>query len=224
MILAVLVGVFSWQLARSNRVVPDAPSTAPILWLWSPTQPARLHRRLRRHPSAAAPGERPPRTHAPHQGRAAGGAHADRRRPGRDSRPPTGPASRLSRQQRRRQLQALTPQVIEIERLALRLAHQHRTTTRTTTIGGPYAIAPSTPRSSPTCAPASIASTRRTTSCSPSSATAGLLDPDDVLARTRPTPAPAPVHAPAPPPSLQAAHGGASASGPASSTLTLTEP
>src|SRR5688572_20755962 len=43
----VLLGVFSWQLARSNRILPDTPTTAPILWLWSPTQPARLHRRLR---------------------------------------------------------------------------------------------------------------------------------------------------------------------------------
>jgi hypothetical protein len=39
--------VLRWRLHRSNRVSPAMKSPAPILWLWSPSQPARLHRRLR---------------------------------------------------------------------------------------------------------------------------------------------------------------------------------
>jgi hypothetical protein len=44
--LAVGLGVRS--LSRSNRVVPDRRSPAPITWLWSWATAARLHRRLRR--------------------------------------------------------------------------------------------------------------------------------------------------------------------------------
>jgi hypothetical protein len=33
---------------RANRLVPDHPTNAPISWLVSPREPARLHRRLRR--------------------------------------------------------------------------------------------------------------------------------------------------------------------------------
>jgi hypothetical protein len=39
--------ILRWRLHRSNRVSPAMKSPAPIVWLWSPTQPARLHRRLR---------------------------------------------------------------------------------------------------------------------------------------------------------------------------------
>jgi hypothetical protein len=35
-----------WRLQRSNRVSPAVKSPAPITWLWVPTAPARLHRRL----------------------------------------------------------------------------------------------------------------------------------------------------------------------------------
>jgi hypothetical protein len=39
--------VLRWRLRRMNRVSPAMRSPAPIHWLWSPRQPARLHRRLR---------------------------------------------------------------------------------------------------------------------------------------------------------------------------------
>ncbi len=39
--------VLRWRLRRMNRVSPAMRSPAPIVWLWSPRQPARLHRRLR---------------------------------------------------------------------------------------------------------------------------------------------------------------------------------
>jgi hypothetical protein len=38
---------------RTNRVVPDRRTHAPISWLVSPREPARLHRRLRRTAQAA---------------------------------------------------------------------------------------------------------------------------------------------------------------------------
>jgi len=190
---AVLVGVFSWQLARSNRVVPDAPSTAPILWLWSPTQPARLHRRLR---GAMRPLPLPPATRrkraapgpaVPHldlmQTVAAQAVAVDHE---------LVRVSRLSRPTRRRHVQALTPQVVEIERLSLRLAHQHRAVTQPASIGGPYATSASTPQ---------VLADVRTRLDRLDDAHQELLaierdnglgDPDEVLARTRPAPAPAP--------------------------------
>jgi hypothetical protein len=36
-----------WRLQRANRVSPAMRSPAPVAWLWMPTHPARLHRRLR---------------------------------------------------------------------------------------------------------------------------------------------------------------------------------
>ena len=37
-----------YALRRANRVSPDRRSHAPVSWLWSWREPARLHRRLRR--------------------------------------------------------------------------------------------------------------------------------------------------------------------------------
>ncbi|MCD9622428.1 hypothetical protein [Rhabdothermincola salaria] len=45
-LLTLAVVVARWKLQRRNRVSPAVKSPAPLLWLWSPTQPARLHRRL----------------------------------------------------------------------------------------------------------------------------------------------------------------------------------
>jgi hypothetical protein len=45
---AVAVGMLVRTLTRSNRVVPDRRSSAPLTWLWSWATAARLHRRLRR--------------------------------------------------------------------------------------------------------------------------------------------------------------------------------
>ena len=41
------------RLRRANRVVRDRPTPAPMSWLWSWQEPARLHRRLRRAVDAA---------------------------------------------------------------------------------------------------------------------------------------------------------------------------
>ena len=45
-LLTLAVVVARWKLQRRNRVSPAVKSPAPVMWLWSPTQPARLHRRL----------------------------------------------------------------------------------------------------------------------------------------------------------------------------------
>lgn len=45
--LATTAGLVRWRLRRRNRVDPAQPSPAPLRWLASPTEPARLHRRLR---------------------------------------------------------------------------------------------------------------------------------------------------------------------------------
>jgi hypothetical protein len=40
-------GLLRWRLRRLNRVDPARNSAAPLRWLVSPAEPARLHRRLR---------------------------------------------------------------------------------------------------------------------------------------------------------------------------------
>jgi hypothetical protein len=39
--------VVRWRLGRANRVSPAVKSPAPLHWLWAPMRAARLHRRLR---------------------------------------------------------------------------------------------------------------------------------------------------------------------------------
>ena len=46
-LLTVAVGLGLWALGRHNRVSTAHPTAAPLSWLWSPSTPARLHRRLR---------------------------------------------------------------------------------------------------------------------------------------------------------------------------------
>ena len=46
-LLAVVITILRWRLHRRNRVSPAVKSPAPLTWLWVPTRPARLHRRLR---------------------------------------------------------------------------------------------------------------------------------------------------------------------------------
>jgi hypothetical protein len=45
--LMTTVGLIRWRLRRHNRIDPKQPSPAPLRWLASPSEPARLHRRLR---------------------------------------------------------------------------------------------------------------------------------------------------------------------------------
>jgi hypothetical protein len=50
---AAVTAALVWRLRRRNRVSPSVRSEAPVLWLWSPTRAARLHRRLQKAVSAA---------------------------------------------------------------------------------------------------------------------------------------------------------------------------
>ena len=43
----VTLAVVVWRLRRRNRVNPDTPTLAPLVWVCSPGHAARLHRRLR---------------------------------------------------------------------------------------------------------------------------------------------------------------------------------
>jgi len=45
-LLTVAVIVLRWRLQRRNRVSPAMKSPAPVSWLWLPSRPARMHRRL----------------------------------------------------------------------------------------------------------------------------------------------------------------------------------
>jgi len=54
-LLAAAVATLRWALRRSNRVDPSRATAAPLAWLWSPTEPARLHRRLRTAVRASQP-------------------------------------------------------------------------------------------------------------------------------------------------------------------------
>ena len=145
-IFGVLAGVGAWSLNRRNRLAPDIETGAPMHWLWAPTQPARLHRRLQR---AVAPVHEP----APKERRRNRAAHA----------PPMdvviGPAStiedvcraitgqatavdrevvqvaRLPRRARRSKLRLLQGEVTQIERLTVRVHEQRAAQARPATIG-----------------------------------------------------------------------------------------
>jgi hypothetical protein len=195
--LGVAFGVFSWQLQRRNRVDPHTETLAPLLWLWSPTQPARMHRRLQR---AAVPlrvidaqdGTAPPRrrtrrstTPEPPVGSAAGlrrsvmaqAVELDRQ---------VAITARQPRPVRRQALRALGAQVTTLEATTARLVRLH--------------VQASAPPAGPRPAPASppevlgsvndhldLLSSRRTPRCSRSSRRTGcstrrpaatrLLDP-----------------------------------------------
>src|SRR6478736_5895230 len=45
-LLVVVATLMRWRLQRRNRVSPAVKSPAPLAWLWAPSAPARLHRRL----------------------------------------------------------------------------------------------------------------------------------------------------------------------------------
>lgn len=47
LLMAAGVAVFARHIERRNRVAPDVPSLAPMVWLVSPSRPAVMHRRLR---------------------------------------------------------------------------------------------------------------------------------------------------------------------------------
>jgi len=207
------IAVFSWQLNRANRVAPDIETLAPMLWLWSPSQPARLHRRLR---SAVAP------------------VHMNvpkpvKKRPLKRNTGPANPspaselsrtlvdqavtldqyvvaASRMPRPQRRMQMRSLQPHVFEVERLSARIVHHQRRVAAEVHI-------PGTPAQTPPAVLADLSHQLDLLDAAHHELQAieqanGLLDPDAVMRQAvpqgQPVPraprsSPAPVPPPAPP-------------------------
>lgn len=222
-VLAVLVAtgvaLFSRNLARANRVHPDLDTPAPLLWLWSPTAPARLHRRLK---GAVAPIGVPMRprkrrkaTPPPHAELAeqltVQAVELDRYVVG---------AARLPRPQRRVALVDLQRQVHEVEALSRRVRTLQWETGRPAPGAGP---------TTPSEALDDLG--RRIDALEGAheevravEAGSGLVDPEELLLRTaRPTPQPAaqptprpasgPAHRSAPEPrSAPGRSGGSSAS------------
>ena len=112
------------SLRRRNRVVPDVRSPAPLSWLASPGQGARLHRRLRaavatarlaewREREAAASVETDPGVAAVSAGIQQHAAALDRH---------LVVAATAPRSQRRALLQPLGTQIDQVEELAARMA------------------------------------------------------------------------------------------------------
>lgn len=207
--LGVAFGVFSWQLQRRNRVDPHTETLAPLLWLWSPTQPARMHRRLQR---AAVPlrvidaqdGTAPPRrrtrrstTPEPPMGSAAGlrrsvmaqAVELDRQ---------VAITARQPRPVRRQALRALGAQVTTLEATTARLVRLHVQAS----------APPASPRPAPASPPEVLGSVNDHLDLLEQAHAEmleieqanGLLDPDALLRRARlDAAAPAAAHLPTAP-------------------------
>jgi hypothetical protein len=123
-LLTVALVVLRWRLHKRNRVSPAVKSPAPLTWLWSPTQTARLHRRLQ-----AAVTE----IHLSPTRRSHSGAECSVDELRRELEYQAVEidhhlvvASRHPRRNRRHLLSTLDPQVAEVEQLSVRLSRLTR--------------------------------------------------------------------------------------------------
>jgi hypothetical protein len=198
------IAVFSWQLNRANRVAPDVETLAPMVWLWTPTQPARMHRRLRAavapvHDNVPKPVKKRPL-----------------KRPTQP--PPSSPtadlsrtlvdqavtldqwivnAARMPRPQRRVQMRSLQPQVIEVERLSARIVqHQRRVAAEATIPGAPVATPPAVLADLSHQLDLLDAAHHELQAIEQAN---GLLDPDELMRRTAPPRQAMPAGQPPPP-------------------------
>ena len=199
------IAVFSWQLNRANRVAPDVETLAPMLWLWTPTQPARLHRRLRTavapvHDNVPKPVKKRP-LKRPSQPPGPASPTAELSRTLVDQAVTLDQwivnASRLPRPQRRVQMRSLQPQVVEVERLSARIVHHQRRVAAEATI-------PGAPVSSPPAVLADLSHQLDLLDAAHHELQAieqanGLLDPDELMRRTAPPRHAMPVGQPPPP-------------------------
>jgi len=122
MVAAVMV--LRWRLRKANRVSPAVKTPAPIVWLWSPTSPARLHRRLRSATSEIHLA--PSRT-----GRDAPSLSVDDLRRQLECQAVEldhhlVAAARHPRRQRRALVAQLDTQIVQVERLSIRLSRLSR--------------------------------------------------------------------------------------------------
>ncbi len=119
-LLVVVATILRWRLHRRNRVSPAVRSPAPVTWLWAPTAPARLHRRLQ---GAVAEIHLAPS----HTGQAIGAASVDDLRRELEYQAVELDhhlviAARHPRGQRRSLVRSLGEQVEEVEQLSVRLS------------------------------------------------------------------------------------------------------
>jgi hypothetical protein len=119
-LLVVVATLLRWRLHRRNRVSPAVKSPAPVLWLWSPRGPARLHRRLQ---GAVADIHLAPSRTA----RSGGAASVDDLRRELEYQAVALDhhlvvAARHSRRERRSLVRSLEEQVVEVEQLSIRLS------------------------------------------------------------------------------------------------------
>lgn len=189
--IGVAIALAGWRLDRHNRVDPRVSSPAPLRWVVWPTEPARLHRRLRGAvgaTTALGPRIDDPQAGSPHQIRQEIAAQAvvlDR---------DLVAASRLAGPQRRQAMRTIRPYTRELEVLSRRLIElQHRADT-------PYG-----PAAGEVPADALGRISERLTLLEHAEAELsnieranGLLDPDATIA-TPPTPGPTPTVGPATP-------------------------
>jgi hypothetical protein len=144
--VGVVVGVGAWSLNRRNRLAPGIETGAPLLWIWSPTQPARLHRRLQ---AAVVPVHTPDPSARRTRATSTTGADAAigavttlddvcRSLTGQAAAVDRDviQASRLPRRARRARLRVLQGEVAEIERLTVRVHHHRATQTQPSTLDG----------------------------------------------------------------------------------------
>jgi len=116
--------VLRWRLHRMNRVSPAMRSPAPIVWLWSPTQPARLHRRLRT--ATAEIHLAPSRRRRETSSLSVDDLRRELEYQAVELDHHLVTASRHPKAQRRSLLRQLQGQVAEVERLSVRLARMQR--------------------------------------------------------------------------------------------------
>lgn len=116
--------VLRWRLQRRNRVSPAVKSPAPTIWLWSPTRPAQLHRRLQ-----LAVGEistAPSRRARPAPSLSVDELQRDLEYQAVELDRHVVVASRHPRRQRRVLLADLDPRVAQVEELSVRLSRLRR--------------------------------------------------------------------------------------------------
>lgn len=127
-LVALGVVMLRWRLQRANRVSPATRSPAPLTWLWLPTQPARLHRRLRDavEPIHLAPARRGRATATASASPTVDDLRRDLEYQAIELDHHLVVASRHPRTHRRSLLAELATQVGEVERLSIRLSRLSR--------------------------------------------------------------------------------------------------
>ena len=222
-VIGVLIGVYSRNLHRRNRVDPEVESLAPLLWIWKPGQAPRLHRRLQsatspiaridadeRMASTTEPSGRvgkiakavklnsDPEPEAPSPGSVAGLRQTLRAQAVQMDRDVVLSA-RLARPARRQALTAIGIQVGQLENLSARLVHQYRQSAAPVVSPLPHPVAAAPPQVLADVSHQLDVLEQAQNELLEIERANGLMDPDELMRQARapqPAPAPAPVSLP----------------------------